>query len=184
MIRKSYSLSTELRKSESKRQQNIQSRQKRQDMMSRLVDVDPVKLYYKLQGAKEHNKSRVKRLQADWDFMINHGLHKTKIERLLANIDRKEAEKHRRHGPKSVYYNPELNPLGLVPDINALPYSVKLENHTVPLDSKYLTVYKEDPIINKLGIKPPLDEQPRFYKRVNSLITVTHSTKGFEFGQT
>ena len=38
-------------------------------------------------------------------------------------------------GSKSIYFNPELNPLGKVPELENLPYKLKdsIENLTVPL---------------------------------------------------
>lgn len=170
MIRKNFSLSAELKKAEQKKQLRIQHRQKHEFMMKKLKEANPSKVYERLMAAKRDNK-KADGLQADWDFILKHGLHKEKVERILEGVKRKHEEEEtfrtQNHGPKSVYYNPELNPLGLVPDTKNLPYQLthRLNNDIKPL--KHKTTYEPDPLMEKLKIRPPSLEPPKFYKRVN-----------------
>lgn len=172
MIRKNFSLSAELKKADQKKQQRIQHRQKHEFMMKKLKDANPIGIYERLMAAKRDNKKdKIVALQSEWDFILKHGLHKEKVERYLEGVKRKheeeEAFRTQNHGPKSVYYNPELNPLGLVPDAKNLSYQLvtSLDNVVKPL--KHRTTYEADPLMEKLKIRPPSLEPPRFYKRVN-----------------
>lgn len=169
MIRKNYSLSAELKKQESKKQSRIQNRQKHQATLEKLSHIDPIHLYHKLERARQNNPKALKGLEADWEFIRKHGLHKDKVDTFLAKKQSEAQEQERIRtklwGDKSVYFNPELNPLGKVPDSSKLPNVIStLENHTMPL--KRVEHYEPDPLIEQMDIKPPEGEPPKFYKRV------------------
>lgn len=179
MIRKNYSLSAELRKQEGKRQSKIQNRQKHQHRLEKLSNTDPIYLYNKLERAKTNtdnnhstNVKYLEGLQSDWDFMLKHGLHKDKIESFLKDLHKQNQEKERLRtklwGQKSVYFNPELNPLGKVPNGDNLSNSIKspLENYILPLKPHLMKHYDPDPLIRLLGIQPPDEDPPKFYKKV------------------
>ncbi|CAK7896366.1 hypothetical protein CAAN1_03S03246 [[Candida] anglica] len=189
MIRRNYSLADERRQFEKKQQAKVQQRQKRAHQQSRLESVDPVRLYYRMkrldQEVNEENKNGeatkngnsynnrkggpvnlLKSLKEDWAYILKNELHKTQVDSLLAKEKQKEdAEKEaasKLWGKQSVYFNPELNPLGKVP--------TGLGNFTIPLPSKsrVKTPYKVDPEIERLGVILPEGEPPRFYKEVQN----------------
>lgn len=168
MIRKNYSLASEIRREETKRQSKIQNRQKYNHAFEKLKNVDPISIYKKIERLKNspdkdiNSIKYLKTLQKDWDFIIKHDLHKDKVKPFLESVEknRKQQEvlRNKLWGLKSVYFNPELNPLGKVPS--------GMENHTIPLKKHNTQHYDPDPLINELHITPPEGEAPRFYKQV------------------
>ncbi|KAF3992347.1 hypothetical protein FT663_01184 [Candidozyma haemuli var. vulneris] len=165
MIRSNWSLQKEVRQNESKQKQKIQQRQKHQHQLEKLKSVDPIRLYFQIERLeKEKNdEKRLKSLKDDWSFIRKHKLHADKLDGFLEQQKQKKAkiEKDQRRlwGNQSVYFNPELNPLGKVPageDGSSLP------NLTAPL--RHTTKYSPDPLIRELGIALPEGEPPKFYK--------------------
>ncbi|WPK27039.1 hypothetical protein PUMCH_004410 [Australozyma saopauloensis] len=187
MIRGNYSLAKEVRKNEQKHKQKLQQKQKNAHLNKTLQDVNPVQLYYQIERLENstdldhHQKKRLEKLRSDWAFIRKNKLHKEKIDELLKRIEKdklaKEKEENRLKGKESIYFNPELNPLGMVPTmsdaVNGL--SSRLPNASKPL--KHRTVYQPDPIIAQLNIQPPNGSPPQFYKQVqNTVLTSFTST--------
>lgn len=178
MIRGNYSLAAEFKKNELKQQHKIQQRQKRQHQLTKLNSIDPIRLYRQIElleanpqkDQKDHKK--LKQLKSDWDFIVKNKLHTSKIEPFLKKIEsdkdsKRKAEK-KLWGAKSVYFNPELNPLGKVPNAENLTYKVltPLKNDTKPLKAHSSKKYERDPLIDTLGVVLPPGEPPMFYKEV------------------
>lgn len=178
MIRGNWSLSSEIRNNERKQQQKIQSRQKHTTKLEKVKNVDPVRLYWRIKRLEddpdksERDVKYLKGLKEDWNFIQSNKLHQEKLVPFLEQQERqqrqKEIERNKLWGLKSVYFNPELNPLGKVPVLEHLhPKPTKpLPNITMPLKLK--TNYEKDPIIDDLGIVMPEGEPPRFYKSVQN----------------
>ncbi|EGV62782.1 hypothetical protein PSN45_000836 [Yamadazyma tenuis] len=176
MIRKNYSLAAELKKQESKKQNKIRARQKQQHSLDKLKNTDPIALYKKIQRLKENSLDKqdkyLKGLEADWQFILKNGLHKDKVEGFLKTVEKESAERevlrNKLWGSQSVYFNPELNPLGKVPDPQRLPPGITtpIGNHTLPLKPTLKKTYAPDPIIEQLNITPPEGAPPQFYKQV------------------
>lgn len=183
MIRGNYSLSKEVRKNELKERLKLQQKQKNEHKTQKLTKVDPIRLYLQLQKLEaepnldHEQKKRLKTLNEDWQFIKKHSLHKAKVDEFLkqekVKLEQKARAAKKLWGLASVYFNPELNPLGKVPNINNLSHklSKELPNATKPIKQK--VVYEQDPLIAELGIKPPSGEPPQFYKKVQN----THITK-------
>lgn len=180
MIRQNYSLANELKTSERKQQNKVQQRQKRQFKLDKLSKSDPIKLYGLIERLEQNNDKTqreilyLKNLKDDWEFINKNGLHKDKIEPFLQKREQEEKEKiqanNKLWGRESVYFNPELNPLGKVPGANLLDTPIRqLPNYTKPLKSHLYKKYDKDPIIDKLGIVMPEGEPPRFYKMVQNV---------------
>lgn len=204
MIRKNYSLSAELKKKESKRQGKIQSRQKYLHTLEKLKQVDPIHLYKKLARAKANdannenkrsndnrNQKYIKGLESDWEFILKHDLHKEKVQTFLKEQEKQHLEQERQRnklwGQESVFFNPELNPLGKVPDNNKVSEPVKtpLQNYTLPLKGSLKTNYEPDPLLGELNITPPEGPPPKFYKRVfntgrNHITTIESSSENYQ----
>lgn len=178
MIRKNYSLADELRKQESKRQKKAQDKQKYNLRYEKLKDVKPRDLYRKIQRLKSQETKtsgeykHLKVLEEDWNFMKKHNLHKEEVEKVEAEVEKEKKEQEiiskKLWGQKSVYFNPELNPLGKVPNAERLPFKLKgsLPNETIPLKKSLKQHVVPDPLIKQYNISPPDGEPPRFYKRV------------------
>lgn len=170
MIRKNYNLSEDLRKQEKRKQGAIQQRQKRQLQLERAQDTDPIRLYRRIQRLKddENSDKKLARLEDEWDFIRKNGIHKEKLEPFLARINEKnerlEQQKSKLWGMKSVYFNPELNPLGKVPQI---AQTKQLPNATIPLKSKYR--HPKDPRTLSMAIPLPPGEPPKYYKLVQNI---------------
>lgn len=172
MIRGNYSLAKEVRKNELKQRQKIQQRQKHQHTLQKLQQVDPIRLYFhiqKLEASQAHDdQSRLKQLKDDWKFIEKHKLHQEKLQPFLEEQRRKQEQKRKADaklwGKKSVFFNPELNPLGKVPDALKLGENIegRLPNATVPLKST--TKYPVDPLILTLNVVLPEGPRPQFYK--------------------
>lgn len=179
MIRGNWNLADEFKKNERKQVSKIQQRQKHQHKLEKLSKTDPIKLYYKIQRLEqqddksEQDKSYLESLKEDWSFIEKNKLHENKLKPFLQDIQKKEKEKLKQQtklwGLKSVYFNPELNPLGKVPDINNLSFELNhpLQNLTIPLKGKQVK-YEPDPLINELGIKCPSGEPPKFFKLIQN----------------
>ena len=184
MIRNNYSLSNELRKTEKKKQAKVQQRQKHLHNLEKLNNTDPIALYKKIQrlkagGNNEKDKATLinqgkylKGLESDWDFIIKHKLHAEKVQAFLSQLDRQDKEQKKLDkklwGLKSVFFNPELNPLGKVPDVSKTSFvsNKPFANITVPIKPHMKAEYPQDPLISHLNIKPPPGDPPRFYKKV------------------
>ncbi|GBL48090.1 hypothetical protein CJI97_003792 [Candidozyma auris] len=170
MIRSNWSLAKEVRQHESKQKQKIQQRQKHQHMLDKLTKIDPIRLYFqieKLEGDKSDEK-RLKSLQEDWKFIRKHKLHEKKLSEFLEQQKQKKEKRERAQnklwGKQSIYFNPELNPLGKVPrDSQGKPFS----NLTIPLKKK--TKFPSDPLIEQLGVTLPEGEPPQFYKKPQNI---------------
>lgn len=180
MIKGNWSLSSEIRSNERKQQQKIQSRQKHTTKIEKVKDLDPIRLHWRIKRLEEDpDKSErdlkyLKGLKEDWDFIQKNKLHQEKLvpflEKLSQQQRQKEIENSKLWGLKSVYFNPELNPLGKVPDIEKLtPKPTRpLPNATTPLKHSLKFNYEKDPIIDEMNIAMPEGEAPRFYKSVQN----------------
>lgn len=175
MIRGNYSLAKEVRKNELKQRQKIQQRQKHQHQLEKLRLLDPIRLYFQIQKlqASQEDPARLKRLQEDWKFIEKNKLHEKKLKPFLEEQKRKQEDKRKAEaklwGKRSVYFNPELNPLGKVPDSLKLAESPEgsIPNITLPLKLK--TSYSPDPLIETWGVVLPEGPRPQFYKNVVNL---------------
>lgn len=176
MIRGNYSLAKEVRQNELKQRQKIQQRQKHQHRLQKLLLQDPIRLYFqiqKLEASQDDNyKLRLQRLKDDWKFIEKNKLHEDKLRPFLEEQQRKQEAKRKAAsklwGNQSVYFNPELNPLGKVPDLHNLLYVIDgpLPNATLPL--KFRKKYEKDPLIDSLGVVMPDGPRPQFYKQVQN----------------
>lgn len=177
-------MANELRQQEKKHQSKVQQRQKRQLQLKRLQDRDPIKLYWQIQKLEQKDKvgqevRYLQRLKDDWKFIVSNKIHKEKVDKFLKNIEeeekRKKKEQNRLWGQKSIYFNPELNPLGKVPG-DGLSNTAKnpFPNLTKPLKKDMVFHYKEDPDIKSLGIALPEGSPPRFYKLVQNIPKSDH----------
>ncbi|CAH2353066.1 hypothetical protein CLIB1423_09S02036 [[Candida] railenensis] len=184
MIRKSYSLADERRKFEKQQQAKIQKRQKHEHKLSKLEHVDPVRLHGKLrrlqQRASDESDSfpqrdakYLKDLKEDWEFIVSNGLHKGIVQDIIAKesviVEKKKEEASKLWGKESVYFNPELNPLGKVPP--NLPNLTKRGQRTKKEE------YEDDPELLELGVRLPEGDPPMFYKAVQNF-TTERSPKG------
>lgn len=177
MIRGNYSLAKEVRKNELKQRQKIQQKQKHQHKLQKLQQLDPVRLYFQIQklessGLEGDQQTRLKQLKDDWSFIEKNNLHQEKLKPFLEEQKKKQELKRKAEsklwGKQSIYFNPELNPLGKVPDVENLsqPMEGTLPNLTTPIKSK--TKYEKDPLLDTLGVVFPEGPKPQFYKNVQN----------------
>lgn len=176
MIKGTWSLSSELRKNERKQQQKVQTRQNQQHQTEKLQHVDPVRLYRRIQRLEndatrsDRDTVHLERLKQDWDFIEKNKLHHEKVTALLEEAkhesERKQAAATKLWGSRSVYFNPELNPLGKVPLGGA--------NLTVPL--KHTTRCPPDPVLAQWDVVLPSGPPPKFYKQVHNINKPTVDT--------
>lgn len=179
MIRSNWNLADEFKKNERKQVSKIQQRQRHQHKLERLSKTDPIKLYYKIKRLEqqddknEKDLSYLETLKGDWEFIEKNNLHSNKLKTFLQDQQKQQREKLKQQGKlwglKSVYFNPELNPLGKVPDETNLSFKPNqpLQNLTVPLKIKKIK-HEPDPLIKELGIGCPSGEPPRFYKLIQN----------------
>lgn len=183
MIRGNYSLAKEVRKNEQKNKQKIQSRQKHQSMLEQLSAADPIRLFFQIERLEkiadldQHHQKKLLKLRQDWTFIKKNKLHEEKVNTFLENRkraqDAKEKEQRKLRGKDSVYFNPELNPLGKVPDVkNVTEDYGHFPNIAKPVKSAFK--YDQDPLIQKLNIKPPEGAPPKFYKKVQNIQRSAH----------
>ncbi|KAK6199333.1 uncharacterized protein RJT21DRAFT_45981 [Scheffersomyces amazonensis] len=175
MIRGNWSLAAELKQNERKQQQKLQQRQKDDLRTSRLRDANPIKIYHQIQrlesltNISDKDKNHLVRLKEDWDYIIKKKLHYEKVSEFLAQVEENEKKKKinesKLWGQESIYFNPELNPLGKVPNLEGTD---QLPNLVKPLKGKYYSKPKRDPIIDTLKVVLPDGEPPRFYKLVQN----------------
>lgn len=172
MIRGNYSLAREVRKNELRQRLRLQQKQKNAHLTEKLRAADPARLFFRIRRLENdpNSATQLKKLKSEWAFMESHGIHKEKVQQLLAQQKEKdlEAEKARTKlwGKQSVYFNPELNPLGKVPA--GYPNITKVE--------KFVKA-EADPEIGHLGIQLPAGEPPRFYRKVqNTSVTKLTTT--------
>lgn len=170
MIRKNFNLSDDLRRQEKKKQSSIQQRQKRQVQLERCKNTDPIRLYRRIQRIKEDDKGDKKlleRLEDDWSFIVKNSIHNEKVQPFLERIEQQhkriEEQKSKLWGMKSVYFNPELNPLGKVPKNTG---KKNLPNLTVPLKPSQKP--PKDPRVQQMSISLPAGEPPKYYKFVQN----------------
>lgn len=183
MIRKSYSLADERRKYEKQLQAKIQKRQKHQHKLSKLEHVDPVRLHGKLRRLEqrasdesdsfsERDAKYLKDLKGDWEFIVANGLHKGIVQGIISKenviVEKKKEDALKLWGKESVYFNPELNPLGKVPP--------NLPNLTKKAQ-RVKKEYEDDPKLVELGVRLPEGDAPMFYKAVQNF-TTEPSSKG------
>ena len=179
MIRQNYSLANELKDKERKQQSKVQQRQKRQFKTEKLSAADPIRIFRQIERLELNNDKTerdllyLKNLKNDWEFIKKNGLHKAKVESFLIQKEQEEKAKVKANsklwGLKSIYFNPELNPLGKVPGENLLEKPIfQLPNHTKPLKSHVHTKYAKDPLIDTLELVLPEGEPPKFYKMVQN----------------
>ncbi|KAI5969368.1 hypothetical protein CANMA_001435 [Candida margitis] len=178
MIRGNWSLAQEFKQNERKQQSKVQQRQKHKHKLEKLKNTDPIKLYHRIENleSKESKTDRdedyLKSLKEDWSFIEKNNLHQGKIKKFLEEKRKQERlnlkKKSKLWGDKSIYFNPELNPLGKVPNVTHLNEEIAspLENLTVPLRDKIR--YQSDPLINELSVTLPKGEPPRFYKLIQN----------------
>lgn len=163
-----WSLSKEVRQNEQRNKQRIQNRQKHQAKLDKLTKCDPIRLHKQLRRLRNesqlqpHQTKKLKQLEDEWQFIIKNKLHKSQVDEYLAQEAKREQEAERNRkklwGLKSVYFNPELNPLGKVPTVEG----VRMENLTKPLPSRKIV---PDQRISDWGITLPEGVPPRFYKK-------------------
>lgn len=177
MIRGNYSLAAEVRRNELRLQNKVQQRQKHKHQLEKLSAADPIRLYHSIEKLKNEpsvaTKKKLAALQADWDFIIKHKLHQDKVDGFLKRLHLEQEERTRLEnklwGQKSVYFNPELNPLGKVPKPSLAGEAIRpLPNETLPLKKPASQKYPADPNIGLLGIVLPAGPPPRFYKAVQN----------------
>ncbi|EGW33036.1 uncharacterized protein SPAPADRAFT_135605 [Spathaspora passalidarum NRRL Y-27907] len=180
MIRGNWSLAGELRKNERSQQVKVQKRQKHQHKLTKLKDIDPIKLYHRIKNLEdksektERDDNYLKSLKEDWAFIEKNKLHESKIRTFLDQQEKDEKKRKKEStklwGSKSVYFNPELNPLGKVPQSESLVTKLKhpLTNITTPLKKDQTKKYEIDPLIKQLNIKCPPEDPPKFYKFVQN----------------
>ncbi|CUM45434.1 uncharacterized protein AC631_02092 [Debaryomyces fabryi] len=179
MIRQNYSLANELKSKERKQQSKVQQRQKRQFKIEKLSAADPIRIFRQIERLELNQEKTdrdilyLKKLKEDWEFIKENGLHKAKVESFLAQKEQEEKTKAKANsklwGLKSIYFNPELNPLGKVPGDKLLEKPIiQLPNHTKPLKSHVYTKYSKDPLIDRLEVVLPEGEPPKFYKMVQN----------------
>ncbi|GEQ66448.1 hypothetical protein JCM33374_g111 [Metschnikowia sp. JCM 33374] len=184
MIRGNYSLAKEVRKNEQKSKQKIQSRQKHQSKIEQLSSADPIRLFFQVEKLEKivdpdpHQQKRLSKLRQDWAFIQKNKLHNEKVSAFLENRqkvkDAREKEQRKLRGKDSVYFNPELNPLGKVPDTSNMAQDyTSLPNIPKPVRSFH--TYEQDPLILKLNIKPPQGSPPKFYKNVQNIQRKTYN---------
>lgn len=179
MIRGNYSLAKEVKKNELKQKQRIQQRQKQAHRVTSLQEANPILIYYAIQKLeKESNldvqqQKRLAKLRDDWAFIRKNKLHKDKLEPFLAKQDKLKAkqleDESKLKGKDSIYFNPELNPLGRVPYLSTEGSTErqKMPNISKPIKNPHK--YAPDPIIAQLGITPPQGNAPKFYKNVQNI---------------
>lgn len=186
MIRGNYSLAKEVRQNELKQRQKIQQRQKHQHRLQKVQLLDPIRLYFqieKLEASPVDNdqQTRLKRLKEDWKFIEKNKLHQEKLRPFLEEQKRKhEAQRKaasKLWGKQSVYFNPELNPLGKVPDVSNLLYGVTgtLPNATLPLKTR--KKYEKSPLLDSLQVVMPEGPRPQFYKLVQNTNVLRRAQK-------
>jgi hypothetical protein len=182
MIRGNWSLANDLKNAERKHQSKLQKKQKHHRKLETLSLIDPIRLHYqieKLTKSHDPDDSKLKSLQEDWDFIIKHKLHDETLGPFLADLERKKHEKQKQlsklWGPKSPYFNPELNPLGKVPTLDD---QTRLPNCIIPVKNYHK--YPKDPVIDTLNIVFPNGDPPKFYKTVQN---VDHNVKLLESEQ-
>ncbi|EMG50810.1 hypothetical protein SBY92_001591 [Candida maltosa Xu316] len=183
MIRGNWNLSDEFKKNEKRQVTKIQQRQKIQNKKEKLQHVDPVKLYFKIERLEnnhqktEKDEEYLKSLKEDLEFIKNNKLaSSTKLHDFLQKQQKKEELKLKQESKlwksESVYFNPELNPLGKVPSIDKLNNQSNISsvpNLTISkLKKGKLKRYDPDPLIQQLNIKCPSGEPPRFYKLIQN----------------
>lgn len=177
MIKGNWSLAAEIKKNERKQQQKVQQKQKQQHGLDKLSHVDPIRLYYRIKKLElgqlnEKDTQYLKTLQLDWEFIKKNKLHQEKLIPFLAKLEEEAKEEKLKEtklwGKKSIYFNPELNPLGKVPQsFTGAKLIGKLPNLTV----KNLNYKAEDLpqySIENIDIVVPNGEPPRFYKIVQN----------------
>ncbi|CAK9438174.1 uncharacterized protein LODBEIA_P24560 [Lodderomyces beijingensis] len=187
MIRGNWSLAQEIKQNERKQLSRTQQRQKHKVKLDKLQKVDPIKLYFRIENLEKKQRQEksqrdeelLRSLREDWAFMNKHKLHQVKIKKFLDERAKLKAKKDHEAtklwGSKSVYFNPELNPLGKVPQLDQLgemELERELGNWTVPIRGRPVQ-YDIDPLIEQLGVKLPSGSPPRFYKLVQN----THKPK-------
>lgn len=172
MIRGNYSLAREVRKNELRLRLRIQQKQKDAHLSEKLRSTDPARLFFRIQRLESdpNATAQLKKLKSEWAFMEKHGIHKEKVQQLVAQQKEKKIQEERARtklwGKQSVYFNPELNPLGKVP--SGFPNVTKPEKFVKP---------QADPAIAQLGIQLPAGEPPRFYRKVqNTSVQAVPST--------
>lgn len=179
MIRGNYSLAKDIRKNELRQKQRLQQRQRTAHRTSVLRDADPKQIYFQIQKLEKtperdpRQQKRLDKLREDWAFIRKNKLHQDTLEPFLAGIEqervRDEKEARRLRGKDSVYFNPELNPLGKVPwgVYGNVAERRPFPNVAKPLARKHS--YLVDPLIGQLGIQPPKLLPVRFYKEVQNV---------------
>lgn len=161
MGKRNWSLALAIKDEERKKYQRTQSRQRHDHLLKKLQNADPEKLYSSLkyhQSRQDPNSKVIARLQEEWDFIVKNKLHIQTVASVLAREQKQTEAENKLWGQKSVYFNPELNPLGKPPTID----SKKLPNIRVPIRNKHK--YDPDARIASWGIKVPEGSTPRFYK--------------------
>lgn len=101
MIRGNWSLADEFKKNEKKQITKIQQRQRDNHKLEKLKAIDPIHLYYKIDrldqtpNKSEKDNSYLNKLKEDWDFIIKHNLHSSKLKPFLENQQKKQQQKLR-----------------------------------------------------------------------------------------
>lgn len=168
MIRGNWSLANDLRNEQAKQQLKVQQRQKNKQKHEKLEKIDPRDLYNKIKRLKlqENNDSKyLKTLEEDWLFIKKNGLHSAILQQIEEDEERIRLQESTLRGSKSIYFNPELNPLGKVPK-NLINPSKPFRNDLI---SHHSYNYPKDPIIDSLDIQFPSGEPPKFYKQVQNV---------------
>lgn len=179
MIKGNYSLAKEVRKNELKQKQKIQQRQKDAHRTNKLLQENPILIFRQIQKLEKsfdldtHQQKKLQKLRDDWTYILKNKLHREKLDPFLEKEETlkaaREKEQTKLRGKESIYFNPELNPLGKVPilSLNESETRTTLPNLAKPLKKKHQ--YPIDPLISELNIRPPKGSPPRFYKNVQNV---------------
>ncbi|ODQ82201.1 hypothetical protein BABINDRAFT_158847 [Babjeviella inositovora NRRL Y-12698] len=120
---------------------------------------------------------RLEKAELDLKFMIQNGLFKEEIEAFVKKNDNSVKEKMVKDtdskllGSNSIYYNPELNPLGQIPtlaDSRLFKLTHVPPNLSAPLSTNHFRFKKyeidADILANPIPMPEDSSNPPRFYK--------------------
>ncbi|KAG7192299.1 uncharacterized protein KQ657_002018 [Scheffersomyces spartinae] len=163
MGKRNWSLALAIKDEQRKKHHRTQTRQKHEYLLKKVENTDVEKLYGTLKfhkNKRDPNTKLITKLQEEWDFILKNKLHPQAVALILSREQKQVEEENKLWGRQSIYFNPELNPLGKPPTIDGK----RLPNIKVPIRNKRL--YKSDPRIANWAITPPDGVCPKFYKVV------------------
>ncbi|KAI5966358.1 uncharacterized protein KGF55_000667 [Candida pseudojiufengensis] len=179
MIRGNWSLAQEFKQNERKQQLKVQKRQKHQHKLEKLKNIDPIKLFHRIENLRNKSSKTdndieyLSKLEEDWSFIEKNDLHSNKVKEILRDQQKKLKLKQKEEttlwGKDSIYFNPELNPLGKVPQVESLGFKLSQPLKNLKINQlKKVKKYEYDPLIEKLGVRLPDGQPPKFYKYVQN----------------